>query len=388
MLFLFVGGGAMSGILTGDLFVVDLSATDDNTTLVEDLRGEHVLELGGGFARTVVLTGKGVARVVVPGSSEAAALVELGSLDGQLAQVAFGLRHTLALTHGGQVFTVGDGRSGQLGHGMTEQSAQPRQVSILANRAVAQVACGKGHSLALTIEGNVYSWGAGEKGQLGLGRPMPYLVPRYLSAMQSTPISLIAAGVAHTVALSVYGNVYAWGEALCGQLGLGKPLRSKPSPVEVPGLPDVKSVSCGEVHTAALSAAGELYCWGQSTRGPPLSRKTTSSPEKVDFAQPIATISCGGGSTVAITERGEAVYWSPADLGTHLVPLPTGAKASRAACSGDAAVFFVETSIGTIRPVCCPLRGGCTMEVLCHALAALRLSPKLSLEPEVERARM
>ena len=240
----------MAGILTGDLYVVDLSGTsgDANTTLVESLRGEHVLELGGGFARTMVLTGKGIARAVAPGSTSADPVEELGGLEGQLAQVAFGQKHTAALTHSGQVFTMGDGAIGQLGHGTTVKSAQPKMVSVLANRAVAQVACGKGHSLALTAEGDVYSWGAGDEGQLGLGRPAPSLVPRYLSAMQATPVALIATGAAHAVALSVYGRVYTWGEAVCGQLGLGKPLRAKASPMEVPGLPARTCPPCTYTH--------------------------------------------------------------------------------------------------------------------------------------------
>lgn len=220
----------MSGILTGDLFTVDLGEGAE-PTIIEAARGEHVLELSGGYARTMILTGKGIARFVAPGSTEATPAADLGGLENQLAQVAFGSKHTCALTHSGQVYTFGDGSIGQLGHGTTTgRVTQPRQVGVLADRAVAQVACGKGHTLALTDKGDVYSWGCGDSGQLGLGRPQPNFVPRYVSALQGTPVAMIATGAAHAAVLSVYGRVYTWGEGICGQLGLGRPLIDQVTP--------------------------------------------------------------------------------------------------------------------------------------------------------------
>ena len=240
------------GILTGDLYVLDLGEARCSPNVVEELRGEHVLDLAGGFARTMVLAGKGIARSVAPGSSDAP-LVEVlgGGLEEQLAQVAFGSKHVAALTHDGQLYTLGSGVCGQLGHGNTMDGDTPRMVSVLDGRAIAQVACGKSHSLALTSEGDVYSWGAGESGQLGLGKMVPSFTPRYLSALQSTPIALVTTGAAHVAVLSVYGRVYTWGEAMCGQLGLGKPLRNQPLPMEV-GLIPLPRPLCFRRHAGAL----------------------------------------------------------------------------------------------------------------------------------------
>jgi hypothetical protein len=394
----------MSGILTGDLYVLDLGEARCSPNVVEELRGEHVLDLAGGFARTMVLSGKGIARSVAPGSSDAP-LVEVlgGGLEEQLAQVAFGSKHVAALTHDGQLYTLGSGVCGQLGHGNTMDGDAPRMVSVLDGRAIAQVACGRSHSLALTSEGDVYSWGAGESGQLGLGKMAPSFTPRYVSALQSTPIALVTTGAAHVAALSVYGRVYTWGEAMCGQLGLGKPLRNQPLPMEVgllplphplcfrrhaaalrtrecplecplsappsacpclmppqvPGLPDIKSLASGEAHTAALSVDGGLYAWGLATRGPPLSRKTTPSPEKVEgLPGPMAAVTCGGGTTVVIGEDGATLCWPGVGRELSRVPLPPGVCASRVACSGAAALIFVPTALVSIVPACCPLRGG------------------------------
>ena len=345
------------------MYVVDLS-DGSAPTLVESLRGEHVLEMSGSFAKTALLTGRGVAKKASTGSSEAEAYAELSGLDGMLAQVAFGAKHTVALTHTGEVYTLGSGECGQLGHGNTSSCDQPKLVQTLANRAVAQVACGKAHTLALTAEGDIYSWGAADDGQLGIGRTSPSFVPRYLSALQGTPIAMIASGAAHCAALSVYGRVFTWGEALCGQLGLGTPLRSQASPCEVPDLPDLQAIACGEFHTVVLSAEGSVYSWGLSTRGPPTSRKMTPKPELLTtLTEPITSLSCGGGSTLLIGESGDVLCWPGAGREMGVVPLAPGLKASRTACAGVGALIFVETSITHITPSCAPLAGGSFMEL-------------------------
>ena len=186
-------------IATGDTYVVDLNA-GSKPKLIESLRGESIQGLAGGFARTAVLTCDGVARSVGPSSAEATELEELSGLRGQTLQVAFGLKHTSALSKTAKVYTVGDGSSGQLGHGSMANDASPRLVKSLDRWSVVQVVCGEGHSLALTADGNVYSWGDGEKGQLGLGRMgAGVLQPRYVATLQ----------VNHPMHYIVYYRVHA-----------------------------------------------------------------------------------------------------------------------------------------------------------------------------------
>ena len=351
-------------MFTGDLYACDLSDPKGPTpTLVEALRGEHILEMSGAFAKTLILTGKGAARRVAPGSTEAAPVEELAGLDGMLAQVAFGSKHMAALTHSGQVYTLGAGSEGQLGHGSTANSMQPQLVGGLASRAVAQVACGKSHSVALTAEGDVYTWGGGDAGQLGSGRTGPSFVPRYVSALQGTPVAMIATGASHCAALSVYGRVYTWGEALCGQLGHGKPLHAQKLPVEVADLPDCQAVACGDCHTVALTAEhGDVYAWGLATRGPPTSRKATASPERLDgLDERIESVVCGGGSTLLTTASGGVLCWPGSGREVCRVALPPGVRVTRMVCGGEAALLFVETSITRIAPVCAPLAGGTTL---------------------------
>ena len=95
-------------------------------------------------------------------------------LDGvRVASVATGERHTLALSADGAVYSFGHGqfsaRRGALGHDDEEDQHAARRVAALEGERVTEVACGCGFSLALTDAGRAYSWGYGRRGELGHG---------------------------------------------------------------------------------------------------------------------------------------------------------------------------------------------------------------------------
>ena len=75
--------------------------------------------------------------------------------------------HTLVLTRDGTVLSFGEGNAGQLGHGDQEVHDEPKVVEALRGVRVVAVAAGSKHSLVLTDEGAVLSFGAGGRRQLG-----------------------------------------------------------------------------------------------------------------------------------------------------------------------------------------------------------------------------
>lgn len=50
-------------------------------------------------------------------------------------------------------------------------------MEALLGKACVQVACGFAYTAAVTSEGELYTWGAGENGRLGLGTCMRTLLP-------------------------------------------------------------------------------------------------------------------------------------------------------------------------------------------------------------------
>lgn len=81
--------------------------------------------------------------------------------------------HYLALSANGEVFSWGCGDGGRLGHGDTVPLEEPKLISALsgkqAGKHVVHIACGSTYSAAITAEGELYTWGRGNYGRLGHG---------------------------------------------------------------------------------------------------------------------------------------------------------------------------------------------------------------------------
>jgi E3 ubiquitin-protein ligase HERC4 len=88
-----------------------------------------------------------------------------------VVQVATGSDHTLTLTDCGALFAFGDNTHGQLGLGdaALKSTLTPRRVEFLRGLPIRSIACGGGHSIAVSWSGAVYAWGKNTHGQLGLG---------------------------------------------------------------------------------------------------------------------------------------------------------------------------------------------------------------------------
>jgi len=117
--------------------------------------------------------------------------------------IAGGGHHSAVVEDGGALWTCGKGSYGQLGHGNTCSLGSLQKVGALLGHAVAKVACGDTHSLALTSAGDVWTWGAGEDGQLGLPDDVcesRCCLPRKLAVLRRA-VSDIAAGLVHSAAI-------------------------------------------------------------------------------------------------------------------------------------------------------------------------------------------
>jgi E3 ubiquitin-protein ligase HERC2 len=141
-----------------------------------------------------------------------------------------------------------------------------RIVQVAAGGGLARVA----HSLLLTSSGRVLSFGTGQNGALGHGfsggKQLPdVLRPQYIGGLSGVRCVCVSAGEIHSAAVSVDGDVYTWGDGFCGQLGhADKGPQVSPVHVTSGGLEDecVSHVSCGARHTLAVTEDGEVFSWG------------------------------------------------------------------------------------------------------------------------------
>ncbi|KAK6640099.1 hypothetical protein RUM43_008376 [Polyplax serrata] len=181
----------------------------------------------------------------------------------EVSLVSCGKNHTAALTNNG-VYTWGCSKYGQLGLGEVQKSPYPRLVSGLCNVTVVTLSCGQFHTLALTSQGSVFSWGWGVHGQLGLGTVEDQREPNYLMSLREHVIVDLAAGHGHSIVLSDKGHVYSFGSGVFGQLGTGTTTKFT-LPTLVKGFEGkVISVATGYFHNLALTESNSLYTWGLS----------------------------------------------------------------------------------------------------------------------------
>lgn len=164
----------------------------------------------------------------------------------------------------GAIRTWGQNSDGQLGH---YASGKPSLVEIRG--VLRQVSCGGAHTAALTDDGQLYVWGRGNEGQLGLGDYRPRTVPALLKSLgdqtTGTTVLQVACGGAHTIALVDNGDVYTWGSNDEMQLGLGSTFGRKvnrPELVAELGNKGVLRVAAGKNFSMALTESGDVYSWG------------------------------------------------------------------------------------------------------------------------------
>uniref|UniRef100_A0A3Q1GUS9 HECT and RLD domain containing E3 ubiquitin protein ligase 3 n=1 Tax=Acanthochromis polyacanthus TaxID=80966 RepID=A0A3Q1GUS9_9TELE len=292
----------------------------------------------------------------------------VGALDTQkITMVSCGRAHSMAVNEQGQVFAWGASEGGQLGLGTMEAAVRiPRLVKRLCDHRISQVMCGNQHCIALSRDGELFTWGQNSSGQLGLGKGEPSkLSPHPLKSLAGIPLAQITAGGDHSFALSLSGAVFGWGKNRAGQLGLNdKQDRAVPCHIKFLRSQKVVYISCGDEHTAALTKDGGLFTFGDGSWGQ-LGHGSTNNellPRRVLelMGTEVSQIACGRHHTLAFAPSSGVVYAfgcnSHGQLGTGILgdarsPFPvktsfmTGnfhrrASANSPPCFHSAVMFF------------------------------------------------
>ena len=237
------------------------------------------------------------------------------------AQISCSEEHVLAITSDGKLYSWGENQWGQLGHGNSgggTNLSSPVQVGALTNWATC--AAGYGHSLAITTNGELFSWGYNRGGQLGQGNSGPgtYLSsPVQVGAL--TTWASIAAGSNFAAAISASGALYTWGINTSGQLGLGDVI-NRSSPVQV-GVSLWASIAAGAYHCLATATNGALFSWGGKNAYGELGNGASSgliyykSPIQIGALTTWSNVSAGRYVSSALSAGGTLLTWGKNNKG-------------------------------------------------------------------------
>ncbi|EAL38855.3 AGAP011823-PA, partial [Anopheles gambiae str. PEST] len=233
-----------------------------------------------------------------------------------------GGKHCLALSSDGEVFSWGEGEDGKLGHGNRDSYDRPKLIESLSGIGVVDIACGSAHSACITIQGHVLTWGKGRYGRLGHGDSEDQLQPKLVEALLGYRAIDIACGSgdAQTLCITDDDNVWSWGDGDYGKLGRGGSDGCKvPMKIESLAGLGVTKVECGSQFSVALTRSGSVYTWGKGDYHR-LGHGNTDHvrrPKKVAALQGKKIISIATGSLhcVACSDAGEVFTWGDNDEG-------------------------------------------------------------------------
>ncbi|XP_072134252.1 uncharacterized protein [Mobula birostris] len=196
--------------------------------------------------------------------------MELCPLDGlpakiKIRQVTVSDNHMIAVTVERAVYTWGSNLKGQLGHGDLQSRSRPQLVEALKGKFIARASCGRGFSVFISDNGIVMTSGDGAQGCLGHGDFFSTSRPCLIEALLGVNVQAIACGQQHVVCVSGDGEVFSWGNGKFGKLGLGNDDNScLPMKVTFEEQIFIKDVKCGLDGTMFLTDTGSLLACGNN----------------------------------------------------------------------------------------------------------------------------
>ena len=252
--------------------------------------------------------------------------------------IACGSNFTLLLTSSGLLYSLGSSSHGRLSlphpAGLPSSVSEPTLVP-LSPLLLTRISAGFTHAAGITHTGQLLTWGCGLNGRLGNGREggEDGWAGKEVSSVLDVPVIDVCCGYQHTLALDVNGRVWSFGSNARGQCGWGEDPTSNASasspalaccnqPVCVEAITEqVVAISAGPFHSAALTAVSELYTWGWNRHrqcGVGSDEEHVWLPTCVSAlsGMDVRLMSCAGDYTVAVTDHFMSIepnYFSHAD---------------------------------------------------------------------------
>ncbi|XP_063957945.1 serine/threonine-protein kinase Nek9-like isoform X1 [Lytechinus pictus] len=261
--------------------------------------------------------------------------------------VSCGEEFTACVTDEGKLYTFGSDYYGCLGRGEDyepeddddndeEEVKSPIMVSFFDERPVDKISCGDNHILALTQDKQVYSWGCGEFGRLGIGTEDDCRLPQKVTFQGKKEIKTVCAGSEGSFFLTTDGKMYACGSNEHNRLGFNTvtaglrkrivkecydiPYKDVPTLVKPLNRYNIKAISAGHTHSATIDSFGRLIMfgsnqYGQLGVGDCKGRSGICEVKGVLTGKHVVSASCGDGFTIIATTDNQIFSFGHVDSG-------------------------------------------------------------------------
>jgi alpha-tubulin suppressor-like RCC1 family protein len=296
------------GALSGDVPIataIDMSSLAGKMITQVAAGSLHSLLLaddGSVFSFGSNLLGQAGLGNLVDDTPVATPIIDIGLAGKAITQVAAGGRHSLLLADDGSVFSFGRNLDAQLGLGFAGVEvpiAIPIDMTNLPGKTITQLAAGNSHSLLLADDGTVFSFGSNSNGRTGNGTTTFWTLratPIDMTNVAGKTITQIAAGGGHSLLLADDGSVFSFGANNLGQLGLGpssdNALIATPIDMTNLGGKTITQVAAGGNFSLLLADDGTVFFFGLNEFIPP---RPPGLPGPITYiATPIDMTNLGG----------------------------------------------------------------------------------------------
>ncbi|KAK7496905.1 hypothetical protein BaRGS_00011885, partial [Batillaria attramentaria] len=240
-----------------------------------------------------------------------------------------------ALLDEGVLYGFGSNYYGCVGAAGEDEVLVPQPIEFFLDHPVLQVSCGDAHVAVLTRYGDVYTWGSGEFGKLGLGSEDDFDTPHKVDLPGKHLVKEVVAGADGTFLVCASGKLLACGSNEFNKLGFNSetsglrkrkkktydiPCKNTFTTVKPLSRYSITTVAAGKTHSAAVDCFGHLFTFGSNRYGQlGLSdfrrRVSVSRVGGVLVGQQVVKVSCGDGFTVATTSENLVYAWGLGESG-------------------------------------------------------------------------
>ena len=178
--------------------------------------------------------------------------------------------HTLCLTSDGLVLSWGIGQDGKLGHQKSTDIYEPKLIDYFVQNkiSISSISVGPCNSACISTHGQLYVWGSNTKGQCCTNDYTPQLKPARCKLLSNESVRKVTFGYQHCVIWCTNDKLYTCGDNAFGQLGMNDDTESICAPIEIKSInhsnrsSTIKDIVCGDNISGILYSDGTLYMCG------------------------------------------------------------------------------------------------------------------------------